>query len=154
MSNKLNINVEMAAFDHKDRQFYDSFTDEERKKFSTYLMLKWGSSVQGSPDLQEYYLRAMNENVNINFFDLARHPKLQWLLCTTVSPGLGVQKHWFPKSSGRTKQSKALKFLRSIRPVDKLCDLEILAQLNDQQYFENLAREYGWSDKEIRDFFN
>lgn len=153
MSNKLNINSEMSALDHKDRNYYDSFSDDERKKFSNYLMLKWGSAVQGSPDLQEYYLRAMNENVNVNFFDLGRHPKLQWLLCTTVSPGLGIQRHWFPKSLGRNKQSPALKFLRLIRPSDKLSDLETLVQLNDQRYFENLAREHGWSDKEIREFF-
>jgi len=153
MTDRLNINNEMAALDRKDREYYDNFTDEERKKFSTYLMLKWGSAVQGSSDLQEYYLRAMNENVNMNFFDLARHPKLQWLLCTTVSPDMGVQKHWFPKSQGRGKQNAALKFLKLTRPAAKIADLEVLVQLNDQRYFENLAREHGWTDREIRDFF-
>jgi len=153
MTDRLNINNEMAALDRKDREYYDNFTVEERKKFSTYLMLKWGSAVQGSSDLQEYYLRAMNENVNMNFFDLARHPKLQWLLCTTVSPDMGVQKHWFPKSQGRGKQNAALKFLKLTRPAAKIADLEVLVQLNDQRYFENLAREHGWTDREIRDFF-
>jgi hypothetical protein len=36
----LYIGNEMAAFDRKDRAYYDKFTDEERKKFSTYLMCK------------------------------------------------------------------------------------------------------------------
>lgn len=152
MSDRLDIRNEMAAFDRKDRSFYDSLTDEEKKKFSTYLMLKWGSAVQGNKDLEAYYLRAVNENVNINFFDLNRHPKLQWLSCTTVSPGMGVQRHYFPKSGGQSS-NVCLKFLKMIRPTEKVEDLELLVQLNDQRHFEDLARKYGWSEEEIRKFF-
>jgi hypothetical protein len=47
----------MACFDRKDRDFYNSLTDEERKKFSNYLMIRWGSSVQGSRELQEFYVK-------------------------------------------------------------------------------------------------
>lgn len=152
MKDKLDIRTEMAAFDRKDRDFYDSLSADELKKFSTYLMLRWGSSVQGSSELQAYYLRATNENLNINFFDLSRHPKLQWLLCTTVSPGMGIQRHYFSKPTSK-KSNPCLKFLKLIRPADKLQDLELLVQLNDQQYFENLARKYGWNEDEIRKFF-
>jgi hypothetical protein len=53
MSNKLDINVEMQALDEKNRLFYDSLSDEERKKFSTYLIFKWGANVEGSADFQE-----------------------------------------------------------------------------------------------------
>ena len=45
MSSSLHINDEMSAFDRKDRAYYDNFTDEDRKKFSTYLMLKYGANV-------------------------------------------------------------------------------------------------------------
>ena len=58
---KLSINNEMAQLDAKNYDFYDELNDEERKKFSTYLMLRYAASVQGSPDLQEWYLRATNE---------------------------------------------------------------------------------------------
>ena len=37
MTNKLAIATEMAAFDHKDRNFYNSLTDEERKKYEDSL---------------------------------------------------------------------------------------------------------------------
>lgn len=149
MSDKLNIRNEMAMFDRKDRKFYESLTDEERKKFSTYLMLKWGSAVQGHFDLEAYYLRATNENLNINFFDLNRHPKLQWLLCTTVSPGMGVQRHYYPGSTTKTS-NPTLKFLKMINPADKEEDLKLLIELNDQRYFEDMARQHGWSEDEIK----
>ena len=79
MTDKLSINNEMAVFDRKDREFYNSLTPEERKKFSNFLMIRYGSSVQGSRDLQEFYLISTNERLNKQFFNINRHPKLQWL---------------------------------------------------------------------------
>ena len=71
---RLNIHNEMACFDRKERGFYDSLTDEERKKFSNYLMIRWGSAVTGSRELQEFYVIATNERLNRNFFAVNQHP--------------------------------------------------------------------------------
>ena len=49
----------MKQFDLKNRNFYDELTDEEKKKFSNYLMIRWGSCVEGSQELQEFYLIAI-----------------------------------------------------------------------------------------------
>ena len=64
---KLSIQNEMSEFDRKNRDFYDELTDEERKKFSNYLMIRWGSSVQGGRELQEFYVIATNERLNKHF---------------------------------------------------------------------------------------
>ena len=69
---KLSIHNEMAQFDLKNRDFYRDLTDEERKKFSNYLMIRWGSSVQGARELQEFYVIATNERLNKNFFAVGR----------------------------------------------------------------------------------
>ena len=58
----------MAVFDKKDREFYNNLTAEEKKKFSNFLMIRYGSSVQGSADLQHFYLVATNERLNKHFF--------------------------------------------------------------------------------------
>jgi len=145
----------MAALDRKDRAYYDKFTDEQRKKFSTYLMLRYGATVEGSADLQSYYLLAINEQVNKNFFDLGRHPKLQWLLCTTASPGMGNQRHsWLAakKTSGGVS-NKIVKFLEKLYPQLSESELKLLATINDRRNIENLARGLGWDDKQIRALF-
>jgi len=56
MSDKLNIGNEMRELDAKNRDFYDELTVEERRKFSTFLMVRWGSAVDGSREIQEYYV--------------------------------------------------------------------------------------------------
>ena len=149
----LYIGNEMAAYDRKDRAYYDKFTDEERKKFSTYLMLRYGASVAGSADLQAYYLMATNERVNKNFFDLGKHPKLQWLLCTTVSPAMGKQHHFWQGSKKKEGNNKAQKFLAELYPNLKQDEIDLLAEINDKRDIENLARKHGHDDKTIKSKF-
>lgn len=151
MTDKLNIANEMRMFDSKDRTFYRKLSDEERKKFSTFLMIRWGSSVQGSAELQQYYLLACNENLNKHFFELSRHPELQWLLATTVSPGMGTFRHdWIKSKKRESSNSRAVKFLRQIYPVYSEDELELLAQINTAADLKQLAREHGWDDKRIK----
>lgn len=151
---KLSIQYEMAKFDQKDRDFYDSLTEEEQKKFSPYLMIRWGASVQGSADLQAYYLMSVNEKLNKNFFDIstAQHKKLQWLMATTVSPGMGKQYHqWLSAKKKESNNNKAEKFLAKLYPSMKMGDVKLMAELNTKAELKQLAKEYGMDDKQIKE---
>lgn len=143
-SDKLSIGNEMRCFDLKDRAFYDSLTDEERKKFSPYLMIRWGSAVEGSADLQKFYIIATNERLNKHFFAVNRHPKLQWLMATSVSPGLGTQRHnWIAPKKKEGSNSGRRKFLAEIYPNLKSSDLDTLcAVITDAELCE-LQRDHG-----------
>jgi len=152
MSDPLNIRNEMSQFDRKNRGFYDSLTDEERKKFSPFLMIRWGSAVQGAADLQSYYVMSCNENLNKHFFDVntAQHKKLQWLLATTVSPGMGNQYHQWIAPKKRETNNKAVKFLRELRPELKEDEIKLLSEINDKDDLKQHARKLGWDDKRIK----
>lgn len=148
---KLDIGYEMAQLDTKNRAFYDELTDEERKKFSTYLMLRWGSAVGGEPILQQYYLQAMNERVNKRFFDLGKHPKLQWLLLTTVSPNMGKHRHEWMAFSARKSKNKRADVIAKLYPEYKLDDCELMANSIPDAEFKVMLIELGWTDKEIKE---
>ena len=149
---KLNINYEMAMLDTKSREFFDNLTPEEQKKFSPYLMIRWAASVQGSPELQAYYLMSVNERLNKNFFDIgtAEHKKFQWLLATTVSPNMGKQKYSWLAAKKKENNNKAEKFLRNLYPHLKEDDIELLGRLNSKSNLKQLAREHGWDEKRIK----
>ncbi len=141
---KLNITNEMLQFDRKNRDFYDSLTDEERKKFSNYLMIRWGSSVQGSSDLQAFYIISTNERLNKNFFALAKHPKLQWLCATTVSPGLGSQKHqWVSLKKREGESNSHKKKIAELYPHLSYDDIELLAKINTKKDVDHYLRDHG-----------
>lgn len=149
---KLNIRNEMAQFDRKNRKFFDELTDEEKKKFSPFLMIRWGSSVSGNPDLQAYYLMSANERLNKNFFDVntTQHKKLQWLLATTVSPGMGNQYHQWIAPKKKTTDNKSINFLRDRYPHLKEDDIKLLSAINTKDDLKEYAKELGWSDKDIK----
>ena len=151
MVNKLDIINEMAQLDLRNRQFYDELNDEERKKFSTYLMLRWGSVVNGIPELQQYYLQAMNERVNKRFFELNKHPKLQWLMLTTVSPNMGKHRHEWIAYSGKTVKNKRAAKMLELYPHIKTDEAELLAQQIGDSEYKAMLIERGYSDKEIKD---
>lgn len=146
MSDKLSIANEMAQFDRKNRNFYDELTDEEKKKFSNYLMIRWGSSVQGSQDLQEFYVIATNERLNKHFFSINKHPKLQWLCATSVSPGMGTHRHtWIAPKKKEAGATGFKKQLAELFPNKKMDEIELLAAITTKKeldaYLKQLGRE-------------
>ena len=139
----------MMQFDQKNRGFYDSLTDEERKKFSNYLMIRWGSAVQGSSELQEFYLISTNERLNKNFFAVNKHPKLQWLMATSVSPGMGTHRHqWIAPKKKEAGSNEVKKFLLDQFPAMKISDIETLANFVTKKDIKEYQREHGHADKD------
>jgi hypothetical protein len=148
MSDKLNIANEMRMFDRKVRTFYDDLTAEEKKKFSNYLMIRWGSSVDGSRDLQEFYVIATNERLNKHFFDIGRHPKLQWLLATTVSPDIGTPRHpWIAPRKKEAGLSAKRRALMEIFPHYKDDEIDVMAEITTQKEIDAYNREAGRDKK-------
>ena len=143
---KLSIGNEMAQFDSKNRLFFDELTDEERKKFSPFLMIRYGSSVSGNRDLQEFYLIATNERLNKKFFavNTAQHKKLQWLMATTVSPGLGNFRHnWIAPRKKEPGAGSMRKQLSELFPHLKDDEIDLLAQITTKKEIDIYLRELG-----------
>lgn len=144
MSDKLNIANEMKMFDRKVRSFYDDLTPEERKKFSNYLMIRWGSSVQGSRELQEFYVIATNERLNKHFFNVSKHPKLQWLMATTVSPDMGPQRHqWIAPKKKEPGASTLRKQLAELFPHYKDDEIAVLAEITTKKELDAYVKLHG-----------
>lgn len=150
---KLSIANEMKQFDLKNREFYDELTPEERKKFSTFLMLRWGSAVDVKHHpkgdlLEQYYLQNCNENLNKHFFSVSKHPKLQWLMATTVSPGAGTFKHnWIAPKKKEAGLSAKRKALMEIYPTYKDDEIDVMAQITTQKDIDAWFQAAGQDKK-------
>ena len=148
---KLNIANEMKEFDLKNRNFYSDLTAEEKKKFSNFLMIRWGSSVHGSQDLQEFYLISTNERLNKHFFTINKHPQLQWLCASSVSPGMGTHRHqWIsPKKKDENSANAGTKKkqLLTLFPNMKGSDADVLSKLISQKDLDEHYRLLGQDTK-------
>lgn len=142
----LTIQNEMQAVDNKKRNFYDLIPAEEVKDFSAYVMMRWTASVESSAPIQEYYLRSANI-ANLNLWDLNKHPKLQWLCLSAISPKIGTQRHYWLAAKKKEKTDKkevsAKKFLMELYPTWKEDDIDLLASQMTKEELNALLKDHG-----------
>lgn len=145
MTDPLNITNEMRALDLKQRDWYDGLTPEQQRKFSPYLMLRWGSSVQGSDELLEYYIRSTNQRLNRHFFSVnaSRHKKLLWLMATAISPDLGVHRHPWLAHKRAERDTAKTKIIREYWPHLRDDEVELMAQLNTPADLKAYIKAHG-----------
>lgn len=145
---KLHISNEMREFDRKHREFFDELSEEEQRKFSPFLMIRWGSSVEGSRELQEFYVIATNERLNKHFFAVngTRHKKLLWLMATSVSPDIGTHRHnWIaPKKRDKSDSAKT-KQLRELFPDYRDDEIKLLSLITSAQDIAEYMKSQGSS---------
>ena len=134
----------MRQLDRKNRNFYRDLTDEERKKFSNYLMIRWASCVEGSKDLQEFYLISTNERLNKHFFNINKHPELQWLCATSVSPDMGTPRHnWISPKKKEAGASTIKKQLAEMYPHMKDDELTVMASITTKKEIDDYLKASG-----------
>jgi len=145
MNDPLNIQNEMRALDLKQRDWYDQLEPELQRKFSPYLMIRWGSAVQGSSELQEYYLRSTNVRLNRHFFSInsARHRKLLWLMASSISPDMGTHRHVWIASKKRESNSQISKLIREMWPNLRDDEVELLQAINADKDIKDVYRQHG-----------
>lgn len=157
---KLDIFKTLRALDLKDRDYFDKLSDEERKGLAIFILVRWASAVQANiPGLDEWWVRATNENFNKNLLDLNtgenNHAKLQWLMATTASPGMGTTRHeWigYKKPTGKTN-NKIKKFLMQQFPSMNESEVELLLTKTTNKEIREYCKDLGYNDREIKKLF-
>lgn len=147
------LNQILAAMDRKDRDFYNNLDGELKKKFSAFMMLKYAASVRGSSDLEHYYIATTNNRANKNMFEISSgeiggdhdHRQLQWLMLTTISPGMGTQNHKWLKMKPKPKNAATLikKQLAELFPQMKDDDLDVLASMTTKKELTRYINDHG-----------
>jgi hypothetical protein len=141
---KLDIFKMLGAMDRKDYKFYDNLSEDERKGFSAFLALKWGASVEGGREVEHYYLAATNHYCNKYWYDINKHPKLQWLELCAAAPGIGRAKHkWLTPKKKETKKNDHTKVLAELFPNVKRDDIELLSKLVSKKEVNDYIKQHG-----------
>ena len=139
------------AIDKRNKKFYNSLDPEQQKKFSTWLYMRYASSVDG-PIFRDHYLEMINDLVNVNFNDLTKHKELQWLLISLC--GIGKKQfHPWIKPGKRKEKPKIKTWLAKAFLNLKDSELDTLIELNTIDELKDYATQQGLTDKEIERIF-
>jgi hypothetical protein len=125
----------IEALDKKDYGYYDRLSQEQQKKFTSFMLVKYLSYIKGSGSVAGYYAMSTNYHANKHMFNeyVQKHPKLQWLMLCAASPGLGKQYHpWIPQIKEKVSLLKEPAQLKDIKEYYK----KIYPKANDNDITE------------------
>lgn len=152
MAGKLDIKRELNAVDTRNYDFYDQLTDDEKKAFSPYILMRYTSNVNGNEDLQEWFVRITNEYVNKHHWTLSKnHKELLWKLFAATGIGTSLY-HPYLAAGKKEKANKIEKLLAEIYPAYKISDIKLLASMMDKKDIEELFDKMGFDKKQRKEY--
>lgn len=140
----------LPAADTRQKKFYDSLTEEERKGFSPWLVQRYLSSAESaSPEVIEHYLIMTNELVNLNFSDV-KDPEMIWKLMSIVGIGKSVKHPYVAPGKGKKKKSNKFKqWLHNQHPYLNDQELDIWFESFTKKTALDLLEQYQVKDKDV-----
>lgn len=149
---KLSLDTILQAIDRKDLGFYDRLTDDEKKSYSPFILMRYMSSLGPQSDLAAYAVLATNDIVNNGFFSLGKHPELQHkLLCLAGTDRKQYRPYIGSKGSGKTSSKIIDEFLLGIYPTVNQTELEILKSQHTKDSIQTLGEDAGLSKAELKE---
>jgi len=152
MAAKLDIKRELRAVDQKDYDFYRNLTDEERKAFSPYILMRYTSNVTLDQDIQEWFVEMTNECVNKHHWQLSKnHKELLWKLFAATGTGINCY-HPYLAAGKKEKVNKIEKLLAELYPTMKISEIKQLASMMDKKDCEELFDKMGFDKKQRKEY--
>ena len=148
----LDIKRELAAVDLRNYDFYDKLTDQEKKEFSPYVLMRYVGNVEGDRDLQEWFLERTNELVNKDHWVLSKnHKALLWKLFAGCGVGMKTY-HPYLKAGSKEKAVKIEKLLAELYPAMKMNEIKILAKKMTKADKDDLFDKMGFDKKQRKEY--
>jgi len=151
MSDKIPLNDVLQAVDRRDFGWYARLSDEHKKKWSSWLFLRYVSSVKGSSAGDA--LLDTNEFVNKNYTDLYKHEELIWKLMCLTGTGKKQFHEWIKPPTSTKKKDKISAFVVETYPHMKADEVELFRQLNSDDDIKQMAFDMGMLEKDIEEIF-
>lgn len=140
----------LPAIDGKRYNWWKTLTKEQQDGFSSWLYMRYTSTVDDDPDLMRYYLMSVNLHVNKHFDAIRKdHPQLMFLLMAAASPKMGSKKHtWLPPGK-KGKANKRQQLFQKLYPTYNMDEIELVSERNSDEELRAYLIDLGWSDKDI-----
>jgi hypothetical protein len=149
---KLDIGRELNAVSQRNHDFYKNLTDEEKKAFSPFILMRYVANPQTDAETYEFILNRVNDLVNTNHWVLSKeHKPLLWQLF--ASCGVGVNLRYNYLAAGKKgKANKIEKLLEELYPAMKLDEIKLLASMMDKKDREELFDSMGFDKKQRKEY--
>ncbi len=149
---KLDIKKVLNAVDTKNYNFYEELSEDERKGFNPYLLMRFTSNYQGDRETYEEFVLRTNEYVNKDYRSLSKdHKDLLWRLYAAVGIGVNVF-HPYLAAGKKENVDKIEKLLSELYPSRKIEDIKIMASLMTKEDRNELFDKMGFDKKQKKEY--
>lgn len=153
----------LPALDQRGSDIWDCFDKEQQAEIQKdfWVLNRWMSSVsppreswmkgrKPTREQSEYFVEAVNEFYNKNWFVIQKHPKLLWqLLCLCgYDSDMQFTHTYIPL---KTVTNKKEQLLATWHPQMKWADIQALAAITTDKEIKEYAKDLGWDKKQIAD---
>ena len=149
---KLTIKDLTASIDLGAKDLWLSFSDEQKKLVSFFLMNRYASSIKTNDrDAQELAVFKTNEYFNKHYFTLSKESNLLWyLLCMCGNEDKKIYFHEWIGFKKKGTDDKLIKAIETIFPDKKFDEVELLSKMLDKNDIREYAKDLGMTDEEIK----
>lgn len=148
----LDIKKELNGVDMRDKDAFNNWSDEERKSFSPFILMRYVSNVQGDKEVQEWFVEMTNELVNKNHWTLSKnHKGLLWKLFAGCGTGAKAY-HPYLAAGKKEKAVKIEKLIAELNPAMKMSDVKLQASLMDKDDIKDLFDKLGFDKKQRKEY--
>ncbi len=148
----LDIGRVLKAVDSKDYEFYTNLTDDEKKAFNPFVLIRFVSNVKGDFETQAWFIEMANECVNKNYWILNKdHKELLWKLYAAIGVGFKCN-YSYLKVTKRDSVDKFEKLIADLNPAMKLSDVKLLASMMTVKERAEMLDSMGFDKIQRKEF--
>jgi len=148
---KLNLDSVLQALDRQDLDYYSKLTDEEKKAYSPFILMRYMASAGPQSHQAPYAVIAINELVNKSLFELGKHPELQHKLLCLAGLGKKQYRPYLGSKNAKSKTKIVDEFFMTLYPGINATELAILKSKHDKNTLRELGEDAGLSKAEIKE---
>lgn len=139
---KLDIFELLNATDRKRSDWLSKQSMDAQKEFAPVVVLRWAATVNDGREAA-HMLWMVNKRVNINMFNLSKHPELVFKLLASCGMGKPLRHAWIAPHKRKSETNKALELLATCHPGANERELAMLLSMHDRKSFSQLVEECG-----------
>lgn len=136
---KLDIFQVLNKLSTKDRAYYNSLSEDEKKALAPLVVMRW---LTGTKDARQVFF--LNELVNPFVFSMANHKELLMDLMLASTSGRSSRYYWNKAKTKKSKASKSVDVVREFFGYNTTEASEALPLLSNEdviQFAEQLGRQ-------------
>ncbi len=148
-TSKLDLKDILKEIDMRNYDFFESLSEEHKKDFNPYILMKFVSNSKGDPDIQEWFLERTNEFVNKNHWALSKnHKSLMWKLYAATGAGMPAFHPYV--ASMKSEMNKLEDLIAETYPTMKIEDVKLMFSLMDAEDQKEFLEKIGLDEKHLK----